>query len=127
METSITFHLLYQPGISLQSVVIFLFQSLYRKVESFSVYRSGLWTNVKDKLWINNCKYLDILDGHLDDVMIYPGEAHLDLVVQVRPARPVGQGAVQQGRHPGKALGEDCVQGGAHSVYKLNLTEKKNL
>lgn len=124
METSITFHLLYQPGISLQSVVIFLFQSLYRQVKTFSVYRSGLWTNVKKNFGSTTVSdHLDILDGHLDDVMINPGEAHLDLVVQVRPARPVGQGAVKEGGDPGKALGEDCVQRGAHSVYKLNLND----
>ena len=68
--------------------------------------------------------YFDILDRNLDDVVIYPGEAHLDLVIQVRPARPVGQGPVQEGRDPGKALGEDGVQRGAHSVYKLNLNDK---
>merc|ERR1711971_845928 len=64
------FHLLYQPGVGIQSVVIFLFQSLNRKVQSLSVYRSGL----------------NLLDRNLDDVVINPGEAHLDLVIQVRPA-----------------------------------------
>ena len=36
-------------------------------------------------------KYLHFLHRHLDDVMVYPSEAHLDLVIQVGPPRPVGQ------------------------------------
>ena len=55
--------------------------------------------------------------------MIYPGEAHLDLLLEVGPARPVGQRPVQERLDPGEAVAEDRVQGHAHPVDKLNLPQ----
>ena len=46
----------------------------------------ALTPNVNTKhLWAK-CNHLDVLDRDLYDVMIYPREPHLDLVVQIRPA-----------------------------------------
>ena len=67
--------------------------------------------------------HLDLLHRDLDDVVIYPGEAHLDLLLEVGPARPVGQRSVQQRLDPGEAVAEDRVQGHAHPVDKLNLPQ----
>ena len=67
--------------------------------------------------------HLDLLHRDLDDVVIYPGEAHLDLLLEVGPPRPVGQRSVQQRLDPGEAVAEDRVQGHAHPVDKLNLPQ----
>ena len=53
--------------------------------------------------------------------MINPGEPHLHLLLQVRPARPVSQGAVQERFDPGETLGEESVERDTHPVYELHL------
>ena len=72
-------------------------------------------------------KYLHFLHRHLDDVMVYPSEAHLDLVIQVGPPRPVCQRPVQEGLDPGEAVREDGVERGAHPVYELHLHQQSEI
>ena len=67
--------------------------------------------------------YLHILHWDLDNIMINPSQSHLDLLLEVGPARPVGQRSVKQRLDPGEAVAEDRVQGHAHPVDKLNLPQ----